>query len=1036
MTQVRGHVSLVAATAPDAVAIRSSAAMLTYGELDTLASRVTGSLRQRHIVEGDRIIVRLPRCADLFPVLLGVLGAGAAFVPVDEAAPADRLRQIVRDCSPTLVVTTRPSDLKNVAVPVTTPGELMAHDTPAPMIIEADRAAYVLYTSGTTGEPKGVVVGAEAMHRYLQWARAEYAMDGGTGAPLFTSSAFDATLTTLFGPLLAGRSVTVLGEHDPVLELAKLLRTRPDFSFVKATPHHVRLLTDLLQGQRLERAMRRLVIGGDVLDTATVRAWTSVCPVPVVNEYGPTETVVGCTAFTVLPHEIARLGATVPIGRGVAESHVYVLDDSGEPVAAGRVGELFVAGPSADNYYLGRPAITAARFVPDPFAGSGARMYRTGDLASVLPDGVLEFHGRADRQVKVRGFRVELGEIETAVRETPRVVDAAAFVDRTAQDVATAVVYTGDVEPDQVREDLLRRVPAWVVPTRIVRTDMLPTTRNAKADLAGLAALVSADRTSAARPPADPLPSVDPLTSAVMSEFSAVLAGADIAPDSDFFQCGGDSMSGIRLVARLRRMGHDVTPTDLTASPSPCRLAALLYSRGASTSGALQTQVGEEVELTPVQRDFFALNLPVPGHWNQQTIVAARDGFDRDRLLASLDAVAGQHEVLRYRFRSGRQIHVGGPPAVEFREVAIADRSGLADVVRDAHADLDLADGPLARWVLVRINGAPDHLVLVAHHLVVDEVSWNVLLDDLAACYRSGTPDVARPRSRDFAGWRAALARFVDRPDVLARRGYWDDVMATPVGRLGDKCGDHDDYGEEHNVSGGLDAAVTSRLREAADSARVGVHEILLGGVVGALTEVFEIAPPRVDVETHGRVDLGAGVDASRIMGWCTAVFPVVLRGETTMDLVRSARDVLGALAWHGIEFGLLRPSHAAPSRSSQVLFNYLGERDRVLDRDLGWTLVDPVPGAESPPAGQRPYLLEFQSRIMDGGIRWEWRAGSHHSALVVRRLSGQLRDTLAAVADELDADLTIRYAASGLSRSDLAEVLAQYSAPDDGTHR
>lgn len=1030
MTSLQGAVSHYAETAPDSLAVRTATSTISYSELDLLSSRTTSWLRARGIGKGDRVVVRLPRGAELIPTLLGVLGCGAAFVPVDISMPHAKLTRILRDCRPALVVTDR-TDVRGLGWPMADPAEMQshhatAHPTDRPGL---DLSAYVLYTSGSTGEPKGVVVGTAAMYRYLSWARSEYEMDSGSGAPLFTSIAFDATLTSLFGPLLAGRTVEVIGEDDPVMALAARLQQRPDFSFVKATPHHVRLLAELLHDRRPDTALRRLVVGGDVLDTATVRAWTRVFPVPVVNEYGPTETVVGCTAHTVIPTAVGDMVGDVPIGTGVAGADVRVLEPDGGPTPVGQIGELFVGGPSADSYYLGRAAATAARFVPDPEGPPGARRYRTGDLASLRADGVLEFHGRADRQVKVRGFRVELGEIESAVRATPGVIDAAALVDRSGPDIMTAVVYTGDASPEDIRSDLTARVPSWVVPAAIVRTEVLPTTTNAKVDLATLAELVAGGSISRTEW-AGPIP--DAVTATLLEDFNAVLAVADAQPDTDFFRSGGNSMSGIRLVARLRRRGHDVTPADLVANPTPSALGSVLRLRTASAPSSVWRQSGDEIPLTPAQRDFFALDLPTPGHWNQVTVIAAPDGLDTDRLRSALETIAKQQDVLHYRFRTGRQIHLGGPPAAEFREVSVPDLAALDDAVREANTGLDLEQGPLARWVLVHIAGAADHLVLVAHHLIVDEVSWHVFLDDLAVAYRSDASGETQPQRGSFADWRAALSRFALRPEVRAQEDHWVKVLARPAGEiLG--ASEVDDYSGEHYTRDGIDEATTTRLLEAAATVCIGVHELLLGCVVAALTAALSISPPRVDVETHGRVDLGLGVDASRVMGWCTAIFPVVLEGGTALDLVRSARHELGALRWHGTDFGLLQPEGApAPSRTAKVLFNYLGERDRELDQHLGWSLAEPVAGAQSPATGQRPYPLEFQARTMNGQLRWEWRAGVHHSPETVHRLSVLLRDTLHGLCDELGSDPTMAFAASGLAANELAALLADYSGHDD----
>lgn len=1024
MTTVRAAVARFAASAGDTVAIRSSNGDLTYRDLDEQTGRVTGYLRSLGVGDGDRVVVRMARGTDLFPVLLGIMAAGAAFVPIESSSTIDRAGRIVRSSAPTLVVTDealRGDKLPSGTVVVTL-ADMLGHAA-APSEPEADRPAYVIFTSGTTGEPKGVVVRTSAVHRYLDWARSEYRMDEGTGAPFFTSIGFDATLTTLFGPLLAGKTIFVIG-GDPVLELAETLRHTPDYSFVKATPHHVRLLAELLEGEALDAAMRFLVVGGDELDTATVTRWTAICPVPVVNEYGPTETVVGCSAFTVLPGEVSRLGATVPIGRGIASARLHVLDESGEPAAAGEVGELYVAGPSAGNAYFGQPGATAARFVPDPFGESGARMYRTGDLASVRTDGVLEYHGRGDRQIKVRGYRVELGEIEAAVRAASGVVDAAAFAERDNGEVTTTVVYTGDADPDAIRRDLVGRAPAWVVPHRIVHADVLPTTANAKADVAALLAALSST--------SDAGQDADALTSALVAEFAAVLPAGAITPESNFYSSGGDSMRSIRLVARLQRQGHDVSPADVPANPTPLALAALIAGRGFAPASSPATAVGQEIELTPAQRDFFSLELPDPGHWNQVTVVTAPAGIESERLFRALGIIAARYDTFHYRYRDGRQMYAGGATALDLREIAVADQAAVDEAIREANTGLDLEDGPLVRGVVARRPEGPDHLVLVAHHLIIDEVSWQVLLDDLIAAYRDDA-EPASTASAGFAQWRSDLSRFAEQPDVQARRPYWDGMLTTPVGSL-PSDGDGDDYRDEHYLRDALDAAATSALRDAAAAAKVGIHEVLLGALVDAVAATFAIEPPRVDVEGHGRVAVGNGADSSRVIGWCTAVFPVVLTGRSVVELVGSARSVLATMPWDGTEFGLLRLGETSPSRSSDVLFNFLGERESTLDAGLGWTLADVPAGAQSPPAGRRPYALEFQSRLLDGEIRWELRAGSRHSEETVRELSDRIRGSLAAAAAGLADDPTLRFADSGLNASELSAVIAQLAGPDGGS--
>ncbi|OLT52565.1 hypothetical protein BJF87_13645 [Gordonia sp. CNJ-863] len=995
---------------------------MTYREFDDRAGVVTGFLSANGIGEGSRVVVHMARGVALFPVLLGVMRAGAAFVPVDTSTPRDRVHRIVRDSRAALIVID--DDGADDDVPagsrVVTLDEMLLGGRKVPPVPDTERAAYVIYTSGTTGDPKGVVVGTEGMHRYLQWARSAYSMDVGSGAPLFTAIGFDATLTTLFGPLLAGKTIQVMDSDEPVLQLAEVLRDSPDFSFLKATPHHVRLLSELLEGDRLTTATRYLVVGGDDLDTPTVQRWMSICPVPVVNEYGPTETVVGCSTFVVRPEGVAQLGAKVPIGRGIAGASLHVLDAEGMPVRSGEIGELYVSGPSADNVYLNRAGATALRFLPDPFGAPGTRMYRTGDLASVRPDAVVEFHGRADRQVKVRGFRVELGEIEAAVRSVAGVVDAAAFAEQKKGEVITTVVFTGAAAPTAVREELVDRVPAWVVPHRIVHADVLPTTTNAKADVAALSALASVSAS-----PQD----ADSLTVAVIAEFAAVLPAEGITADSDFYAMGGDSMSCIRLVARLRRQGYDVSPSDLPAHPTSSALAALIGERASRATSSPDIQPGQEVEPTPAQRDFFSLRLPDPSHWNQVTVITVPAGVDSERLSRAVSTIATRYDTLHYRFVGGRQLYVGERPAVDVRDVAVADQAELEGAIREANMGLDVENGPLLRVVVARRSQGSDSIILAAHHLIIDEVSWHVLLDDLVVAYLDDTATVHVPTS-GFAQWRADLERFAERSEVRARRKYWDALLARPAGCL--PSGHlRDDYADEHYWRDGLDGEATAELRDTAAAAKVGVHEVLLGVLVHAVTSAFGIEPPRVDVESHGRLEIEGGIDPSRVIGWCTAVFPVVLEGESIVDFVRSARATLRAQPWDGVEFGLLRESEDSPSRSAEVLFNFLGERERVLDERLGWMFGDVPAGVQSPASGRRPYAIEFQSRLLDGEIRWELRSGARHSAEVSRALSNQIRAGLLIATESLSEDAGFRFPDSGLSAAEVSSVISLLSGSE-----
>ncbi|SFR29124.1 amino acid adenylation domain-containing protein/thioester reductase domain-containing protein [Lentzea waywayandensis] len=501
---------------PDAVAVRFHDDELSFRELDERANRLANALRARGVRVEDRVAVCLERGLDLPVALLGVLKAGAAYLPLDPGHPQGRLAFLVADGGARQLVTS--PDLAG-RVPVLPRKTLLTMDldrfpaTRPEVRVHLDNLAYVLHTSGSTGLPKGVGVTHGGFAGYVAWARAAYGLDQGTGSPLHSSIGFDLTVTSLFPALVAGRTV-VLTDAD-VTGLAQVLRTGGQ-SLVKLTPAHLDLLGALLTPAEMAEATRRLVVGGEALSGQALRAWTEHAPgTVVVNEYGPTETVVGCCV-----HEVTAGDAPpgpIPIGRPIDNTRLHVLDDGMRPVPIGVAGELFVGGAGVARGYLGRPGLTGERFVPDPGA-PGERLYRTGDLVRYRPDGVLEYLGRGDDQVKVRGHRIEPGEIEMTLVRHPGISAAAVLAREDVPGDRRLVAYfvPDGPPPRDVAEFLGRTLPSYMVPAHYVEMPRLPLTRNGKVDRAALPppgaktelerdAVLDEDITPAGIPPADVL---------------------------------------------------------------------------------------------------------------------------------------------------------------------------------------------------------------------------------------------------------------------------------------------------------------------------------------------------------------------------------------------------------------------------------------------------------------------------------------------------------------------------------------------------
>jgi amino acid adenylation domain-containing protein len=537
---------------PAAVALASGGRELTYGELNERANRLAHRLVGMGVGPEVRVGLFLERNPEMVVSVLAVLKAGGAYVPLDPAYPAERLAFMLGDSGAAVLLT---QEKLRGTLPARDKVRVLSADGEwAGVAAESGRnpaggaslgnLAYVIYTSGSTGTPKGVAVDHQGVSSYLAWATRTYP---GRSSAVHSSLSFDLTVTSLFVPLLRGGRVELVEETEAVEGLAKRLERGDDFGTLKLTPTHLRVLGDRLEGKAVHGRAECLVVGGEALTGEHLAAWSLSFPdATVVNEYGPTEATVGCCVFT---RKLSEVGSgPVPIGRPTPGTRLYVLDRSLNPVPAGVAGELYIGGAQVARGYLGRPALTAERFVPDALSREpGTRLYRTGDRVRWTPDGMLEYLGRLDEQVKVRGFRVELGEIEAAlgrheaVRE--RIVVAREDVPGDPQLVAYVV---GDAEPGALREHLQRSLPEYMVPAAFVTLRALPLTPNGKVDRKALPAPEYAQVVKRWAAPRTPTEEV------LAGMWAELLKRERVGVDENFAELGGHSLLAIRMLSRIR----------------------------------------------------------------------------------------------------------------------------------------------------------------------------------------------------------------------------------------------------------------------------------------------------------------------------------------------------------------------------------------------------------------------------------------------------------------------------------------------------
>nr|WP_314142342.1 non-ribosomal peptide synthetase [uncultured Rhodococcus sp.] len=1010
------------ADSPDAPAIVFRDSTRTYAQFASDVRALARYLVQAGVGPEIPVAVVGHRSYAMVQSTYAILAAGGAYVPIDPEWPAERVDFVLGVAAPALVLTTAaaPVPQGNQAEPLSIRPQVVQVDTldlsgfaggpQQPVELAAplrpDNSAYIIFTSGSTGRPKGVTVSHRAIVNQLDWLQAEFRVDEADRVLQKTTIGFDASVWELLLPLVTGAQLVLAepdGHTDPHY-LAEVIASQ-QISIAQFVPSVLALMVDTLRSSQFA-SLRAVLVGGEQFPGQVASDIRALGVADVHNVYGPTE-----TAVQVAHHSSTDVDeSVVPIGVAVTNVRLHVLDSGLVEAPVSVVGELYVAGIQLARGYASRPGQTAERFVADPFGAPGSRLYRTGDMVLRRADGSLVYVGRRDDQIKLNGLRIELGEIESALRADEAVSAAAATV------VDNILVGFVVLHPERSFDDAAilataaARLPRYMVPATLVVLEQLPRGSSGKIDRKALPAHHFAPTVTYREPTSD--------TETLLSSlFQEILGVEKVGVDDSFFALGGDSIMSIQLVSRAKSRGLSFKPRDVFESRTVARLAEAAVESTPEDAQVLVEIDGGGVGVMPTTPIVEAMieRGSQYSRFTQQAALELPAGIEREGILATISAVVDHHDMLRARLSPG-----GGQYGIEVSPVGSIDVDALVHRVElDATASseaasaagsraLDAAVAELApdRGVVLQIvwlDFGPTRrgrILVVAHHLVVDGVSWRILIPDFVtawAQYSSGTPLALAPVGTSMRTWSHRLyaeANSDERADEIA---HWCRVLEASDPLIGSRPFDplQDRRSTMKSVSVSVPAAVTAGiLTDVPRIIRGGVNDALLTGLAMAVAQwrrqrSVDSATTLILLEGHGREEgVVPGADLSRTVGWFTTVFPVAL-DLTNLDLadafaagpsagaaLKRVKELLASLPNKGIGYGLLRylrpdPPAAMTRTTPQISFNYLGRygsAEATEHLDIGWVPASDMADIQTDPDDLAAVaLLDINAMVVGG---------------------------------------------------------------------
>lgn len=928
---------------PNMEALKFEDKTLTYRELNEKSNQFANYLREKGIGKGSIVAITETHSLELMISILGVIKAGAAYLPMDPSYPAERINYMLDDSKSNML-------LSNFKI-----ADEIKFDNPIINVKEIDTSqyskenltkvndlndlVYIIYTSGSTGKPKGVLLEHKGLTNYVCWASKTYFDGERETMPLYSSISFDLTVTTIFTPLISGNRIIIYDKDESEFVLYKISREN-ESTVVKLTPAHLTLLKDM---DNTSSKIKKIIVGGEDLKVKLAKEvsksfWGKI---DICNEYGPTETVVGCMIY--IYNEESDRKISVPIGIPADNVQIYILDKYLEPVITETIGELYISGDGVARGYLNREDLTKERFIENPFI-PGKRMYKTGDTARYLENGVIEYAGRIDNQVKIRGHRIELGEIEKYLLENELIKDAVVVCSEDAgknKILNAYVVAKGEISVHDLRGYLLNVLPKYMVPNSFVKVDEIPLTVNGKVNYSLLPEPKKVERNF--------VKYSTELEENLVNIMEDILAVDEISMNDNYYELGGDSIKAIQISSKLKSMGLRITVKDILACDSIAEIAASIDE---NVNLINQNQCEGVISKTPISEWFFKQKLNDKNFYNQYILLEYQGRLELDKVKKAVNALVNHHDGLRINYDSlKKEMYYNNQlddfDKVEYFDFSDAENTDLQHDIEEVkdklNESINLNEGSLFKAAVIQLKEDKQVLLFAAHHLIVDGVSWRIISTDFFTILQQldNNVEIKLPlKTNSFKEWSEAIQYYSAKNDFSEETKYWQSIMNKDM-NIASHCSLEKENTENSElITREIDEETLDKLISKGNEIYgMNINEVLTAVLAISLSKLSNNKEVTIELEGHGRKEIDNNLDISRTVGWFTSMYPAsfTLENENLEDNIKALKEQLRGIPNDGFNYSIIKylRNDINSKGDKFVRFNYLGDFENIVDQSI-----------------------------------------------------------------------------------------------------